>query len=80
MNQIIELDCEPFKQRPGSLLNNVIDGLGFETKEPTTKSFGSWVWEYPEVPAGIWNEALPILKQRITNLYNSGFIRYGRWS
>ena len=81
MNQIIELDCEPFGvKRPGDLLNDVLHGLDFQTKEPSTKNFGSWVWEYSEVPVEVWNKALPVLKQRITNLYYTGMIRYGRWS
>ncbi len=80
MNQIIELDCEPFKVRPGDLINDVLHGLDIPTTEATTKMFGSWVWHFSEVPVEVWNKALPLLEERIRNLYYTGMIRYCRWS
>jgi len=75
-----ELDCPPGSPRPGDLIEGVIEGLGLPwPKEPTSKFFGNWKWEWPEVSWERWQEIRPILKKRITQLYEAGLIRYGSW-
>lgn len=41
--------------------------------------FGNWTWDFSDVPDEKWKEVQPILKERITKLYNEGSIRYGSW-
>lgn len=79
MPQTIELDCAPGGLRPGDLINGVIEGTGLESREPVGKLFGNWTWDYSDVPAETWKQVQPVLKQRITALYNAGDIRYGSW-
>ena len=78
-SQQIELDCAPGSVRPGDLLAWVTEGLGLPDKEPVSRVFGAWRWEYPEVPAAEWAKALPELKKRITALHHNGRIRFGSW-
>lgn len=75
----IELDCPPGNPRPDDLIEGVIAGLGIVAKEPVSKFFGNWKWEFPEVSEERWTEIKPILKERVTQLYNQGTIRYGSW-
>ena len=77
--QTIELDCAPGGTRPGHLIEDVIKGLDLPLREPVSKVFGEWTWDYSDVPETTWEKAKPILEQRITALYNEGRIRYGSW-
>ncbi len=77
--QTIELDCPPGTTRPGDLIHGVIEGTGLETREAVTKIFGEWTWDYNDLSPEKWAKAQPILKERITALYNSGRIRWGSW-
>lgn len=79
-DQVIELDCPPGVLRPGSLLGGVTMGLGLPLKDPISRVFGAWTWDYSDVPLDIWNEAVPTLEQRIKKLYAIGHIRFGRWA
>jgi len=75
----IELDCPPGSPRPGDLIAGVIEGTGLPPKEDVSRVFGNWKWEYQEVSCEDWDRIQPILKARITQLYESGRIRYGGW-
>lgn len=77
--QSIELDCPPGNPRPGDLIESVIQGTGLPRREPCSTFFGNWKWDYNDISNEEWKDVQPILKQRITELYNSGTIRYGSW-
>ena len=77
--QTIELDCPPGNLRPGDLIKNIIEGTGLELRETVGRCFGNWTWDYNDVPKEVWQKAQPILKQRISKLYNDKVIRYGSW-
>jgi len=77
--QSIELDCPPGWARPDLWIVQVIEGTGLQRKEPVSKFFGNWKWDYSEVSEARWQELRPLLKQRIVTLYNRGVIRYGSW-
>lgn len=78
-NQTIELDCPPGHIRPGDLIAGVIEGTGLELRQDVGRFFGNWTWNYNDVPPEKWAEIQPILKKRITKLYEQGIIRYGSW-
>lgn len=75
----IELDCAPGFPRPGDLIDDVVEGLGLEVKETVSRLFGNWMWDFSHVSDETWRKAQPVLKERITALYNNGVIRYGSW-
>lgn len=77
--QSIELDCAPGTPRPDTYIAGVIEGLGLILKEPCSTFFGNWKWDYSEVSAEEWARIRPTLKERVTELYNDGCIRYGSW-
>jgi len=77
--QTIELDCAPGMARPGALIESVIKDTGLVLKDPISKFFGNWCWNYGDVPKEVWNKAQELLKERIEALYNAGVIRYGSW-
>lgn len=79
MQQTIDLDCAPGSPRPGDLIAGVIEGTGLPAREPVSKFFGNWTWNYNDQSEELWLKARVILKKRITKLYNSGVIRYGSW-
>jgi hypothetical protein len=65
--------------RPGNLIGGVVAGLGLKEKEPSSKFFGNWTWEFPEISDEKWEAIRPSLEERITSLYRKGLIRYGSW-
>lgn len=75
----IEIDCAPGYPRPGDLIDSVIEGTGLPKKKSCLRFFGNWVWEYNEISDEKWAEIQPIIKERLTKLYNSGTIRYASW-
>jgi hypothetical protein len=75
----IELDCAPGGIRPGDLLPVVIRDTGLEAKEPVSRFFGNWQWDYSDTPDEVWREAQPVIKERILGLHKKGYIRYGSW-
>lgn len=77
--QTIELDCPPGNPRPDQLLPMVLEGTGLPIRERVGAFFGNWTWDYSDIPEEQFKAAKPILKERITQLYNSGAIRYGSW-
>lgn len=77
--QTIELDCEPGAARPDTHIGEVLAGTGIPVKEPISKVFGNWMWDYKDVPKDVWEAAKPKFEERIKALYNSGRIRYGSW-
>lgn len=79
MTRTIELDCPPGDPRPGDLIADVIKDTILPLKDPVSRVFGNWTWDYTEIPEQEWNAIKPILAQRITALYNAGVIRYGSW-
>lgn len=74
----IEIDCAPGTARPDSYIREVVAGTVLESKltEPVSKVFGNWEWAF-DIPDDEYPKEL--IKQRITALYNSGYIRYGSW-
>ena len=77
--QTIELDCEPGSLRPGDLIEDVIKDTGLPTREPCSKFFGNWVWDYTDIPADEWVKAKKFTGPKIEVLYHDGAIRYGSW-
>lgn len=77
--QTIELDCPPGSLRPGDLLPHVLKGTGIPVRDTQNRCFGNWTWDYTDIDPQVWAKAKPILKKRITALYNSGAIRDGSW-
>lgn len=81
MVKTIELDCAPCTPRPDTYIAGVLEGTGIELgdKQPETKLFGNWEWNFDEVPDDVWNAANPIIGERIKKLDAQGKIRYGSW-
>jgi hypothetical protein len=79
MKKVIELDCAPLGPRPDSYIITVVSSLNIPIKEPISKFFGCWKWDFSHVSDEIWNASLPVIKTRIINLHSKHAIRYGRW-
>jgi hypothetical protein len=77
--QTIELDCAPGNPRPGDLIDGVIKDTGLPAREAVGKFFGNWTWDYSDISEETWTIIRPVLKERVTHLYQSGVIRYGSW-
>ena len=77
--QTIVLDCPPGHPRPGDIIGYVIKGTGLPLRETSCRIFGNWEWDYNDIPRDMWKAIQPVLKERITKLYNDGIIRYGSW-
>ncbi len=77
--QTIELDCPPGYPRPGDLIDGVLKDTGIEVKDEPSKTFGNWTWDFSHIPEEAWKKTNPIIKERVTALYNQGIIRYGSW-
>ncbi len=79
MKKSIELDCAPGYPRPGDLIDGVVEGLNLAIPKTSSKVFGNWMWKFNDISDERWKEIQPKIKERVTNLYNSGAIRYGSW-
>jgi hypothetical protein len=79
--QTIELDCQPGYLRPGHLIAGVIKDTGLPPRKEMDISgwIGRWVWDYSDIEKEVWENAKPLLEQRIKSLYKRGLIRYGSW-
>lgn len=77
--QTIELDCAPGFPRPDDLIGGVIEGTGLEKRETVSRIFGNFTWDYSDVDPKEWNKIKPLLKERVSKLFNEGTIRYGSW-
>jgi hypothetical protein len=76
----IDLDCAPGSLRPGDLLPGVLEGLNIkkDPEDTVVRFFGNWRWEF-KTSKKKYERIKPIIKERITSLYNSSIIRYGSW-
>jgi len=79
LEQTIQLDCSPGSLRPDDLINSVLEGTGLEAGKITGKFFGCWTWDFSNISRKKYEKIRPILKRRVTALFNSGTIRYGSW-
>ena len=77
--QTIEIDCAPMTARPDSYLPQVLEGTRIEPRDPVSKFFGCWMWDFSDIPFGVWQDALPIISERLRKLYHRGCIRYASW-
>lgn len=77
--QTIEIGCPPGNPRPGDLLPGVIEGTGLKVRRPVSALFGDWEWDYSDVDEETWKKAKPIVKERLSKLYDSGVVRYASW-
>jgi hypothetical protein len=77
----IELDCPPGGTRPSHLITHVITDTGLPDRDPVSKCFGNWTWDYRDVLGieDLWPKIEETLRARITDLYERGVIRYGSW-
>ena len=79
MEKTIDLDCPPGSPRPGDLIVEVIIGTGLVKKKPSSTFFGNWTWDYSDISPSEWEKAKPVIKERLTVLYNTGVVRYASW-
>ena len=77
--QTIEIDCPPGYPRPGDLIEDVIQGTGLPLREDVSRLFGMWEWDYNDINPEVWKKVKPILKERLSKLYDDGVIRYCSW-
>ena len=65
--------------RPGDLIQGVIAGTGLPLRNTSSRCFGNWTYDYSDIAQEVWDKIKPILRDRITSLYERGVIRYGSW-
>lgn len=75
--QEIHLECPPGEPRPGDLIEELIRDTGLPLRDDVSRFFGHWVWDYSDIARTVWERAVPLIKQRMTDLYQSGVIRAG---
>lgn len=79
IQQTIQLDCAPGAMRPDSLIGGVIKGTGLPKREAVSKFFGEYTFNYNDVDPKKWQKIKSVVKERVEELYHSGYIRYGSW-
>lgn len=79
MAQAIEIDCAPGNPRPDLYIKKIIKDTTLPEREPVSKLFGNWTWDYSDIDSELWSAIKPILQERITELFLQGCIRYGSW-
>lgn len=79
----IELDAPPFQPRPNELIGSVLKDTGFTVEDFDTAPpfFGhqTWILKAEVGKDELFRTMKPTFKERVTELYNSGAIRYGTW-
>lgn len=89
---IIEIDCQPGSLRPDYFYNNIIDSLQhnqnqniknefekLKNNKPVSKLFGNWTWKLDINNTKTESEIQAIFKEKLTQYYNNGAIRYAGW-
>ena len=76
----IGIDCSPGRPRPDIHLPGVLKDTGLDLGEPVSKSFGAWEWSVPAEQSDAFVKAHSIIVERLTSLYNDGWIRGAVWS
>ena len=79
MAQKIELDTRPFAPRPDTFIAFVLENTGLPDRTVSSARFGTWTWDYSDIAPSLWQKAVPIIKQRICDLFANDNIRYGAW-
>lgn len=83
--QYIEIDRAPGTARPDSYIGQVVAGTALEPlvkkikDKDIGKFFGNWTWYFLDVDPEVWKEVQKVTAPRLTELYNSGYIRYASW-
>jgi hypothetical protein len=81
--QTIELDCAPGSPRPDDLIKGVLKdtplNLEEHFEEEVPKSFGNWTFIVKKEFTEMYLEHRATFKERITDLYNNGQVRYASW-
>ena len=77
----IELDAAPGATRPGTLFHGVIEGTELTTEDFRISGtvFGNWTFVVSKDKDELFENSKEVLKERVSDLYNSGRIRYGSW-
>jgi len=77
----IELDCAPGATRPGTLFPGVIEGTNLTTEDFRISGtvFGKWTFVVNKDKDELFENSKEVFKERVSDLYNSGRIRYGSW-
>jgi hypothetical protein len=86
----IEIDCPPGYTRPDVYFKNIVETLKsnenkairefsetLKNLEPVSKRFGNWVWEIDA--KNLHTELQNIFKEKLTEIYNKGGVRYASW-
>lgn len=81
MEKSIELDCSPGTQRPNVYIRAIFKDTEFEYdgRPPVSTFFGCWKWDFSDIPDDVWVRINKTIGKRISDLHNSGRIRYGSW-
>lgn len=80
----IELDCPPGGIRPDDLIEGLLESTGLTLKDfrdSGTPFFGAkhWLLQAEAGKDDLYTEKRDLIKERVTALYNQGFIRHGSW-
>ena len=77
----IVIDCAPMGPRPDMYLPGVISksSLSVDDFDTVSKSFGCWTFKVHTDKTDEYIKYRDTFKDTITQLYNSGCIRYGEW-
>lgn len=51
---------------------------GISPRKSESRLFGHWVWNYGDIPREVWEDAVPIIMQRMHRLHEDGVIRAGQ--
>ena len=75
----IELDCPPGNPRPKNLIDDVLKDTGITVSKEVSTLFGCAEFVIPSEFEEKFKEHRELIKERVTRLYEQGFIRYGSW-
>ncbi len=78
---IIEIDCAPCGPRPDTYFPQIIEGTGLSSDDfdIVSRLFGCWTFQVHTDKDNIYQQNIKLISTRMTQLYQSGDIRYGSW-
>lgn len=79
MAKIIVIDCAPFTARPDTYMSKICIEADIPMVEAGLKFFGVWCFDYSNLNDEDWLKLRGVAKNRLSDYYAKGLIRYGNW-
>ena len=80
LQQFIALGGAFMVTNPDDMLQAALTDTDLPLRQPTSKTFGIWRFDYSDIPRATWERELLTIQRNLTALRTAGSIRYCSWN